>query len=139
MTGRTPAIAVVGHTNTGKTSLMRTLTRQRDFGEISAHPATTRQVELAELVVAGHPALHLFDTPGFEDSSGLLAHIERLRADRGEDWIEALEAFVREPELQGGFDQEAKALRQVLASDVLLYVIDWRCPMARRRDQERSF
>ena len=28
-------IAVVGHTNAGKTSLLRTLTRRRDFGEVS--------------------------------------------------------------------------------------------------------
>ena len=131
-----PDIAVIGHTNAGKTSLMRTLTRQRDFGRISAHPATTRHVELAELAVAGQAVLRLYDTPGFEDSSGLLAHLEHLKAKRGEDWIETIEAFVREPALQSGFDQEAKALNQILASDILLYVIDARDPVrAKHRDE----
>ena len=38
-------VAVVGHTNTGKTSLLRTLTRNAEFGEISSRPGTTRHVE----------------------------------------------------------------------------------------------
>ncbi len=133
---RVPAVAVIGHTNVGKTSLMRTLTRERSFGEISAHPATTRHVELAELAVAGRPILHLFDTPGFEDSSGLLAHIERLRAQRGEDWLESLRAFASEAKLHAGFSQEAMALRQILQSDVLLYVVDARDAVrAKHRDE----
>jgi len=33
-------LAVVGHTNTGKTSLLRTLTRDVNFGEVSARPST---------------------------------------------------------------------------------------------------
>ena len=130
------AIAVIGHTNTGKTSLMRTLTRQRDFGEISAHPATTRHVEMAELAVAGRIILRLYDTPGLEDSSGLLAHIERLKAGTGQDWFETIQAFTGDPGLQQGFDQEAKALKQILDSDVLLYVVDARDPVrAKHRDE----
>ena len=130
------AIAVIGHTNTGKTSLLRTLTRQRDFGEISAHPATTRHVELAELAVDGQPVLQLYDTPGFEDSSGLLAHIEQLKSSRGEDWVETLRAFAVDNSLHASFGQEAKALAQILDSDVLLYVIDARDPVrAKHRDE----
>lgn len=129
-------VAVVGHTNAGKTSLMRTLTRQRDFGEISAHPATTRYVELADLAVAGQPVLRLFDTPGFEDSSGLLARIEQLKAGSGEDWVETLRDFAADESLHAGFSQEAKALGQMLASDVLLYVVDARDPVrAKHRDE----
>ena len=129
-------VAVVGHTNTGKTSLMRTLTRQRDFGEISAHPATTRHVELADLAVAGQPVLRLFDTPGFEDSSGLLTRIEQLKASSGEDWVETLRDFAADKRLHADFSQEAKALEQIMASDVLLYVIDARDPVrAKHRDE----
>ncbi len=129
-------IAVIGHTNAGKTSLMRTLTRRRDFGDVSAHPATTRHVEMAELSLGGQTVMRLFDTPGFEDSSGLLAHIETLKATRGQDWIEAIEAFAADPNLQAGFTQEAKALGQILASAVLLYVIDVRDPVrAKHRDE----
>ena len=40
-------LAVVGHTNTGKTSLLRTLTHDTGFGEVSARPSATRHVEEA--------------------------------------------------------------------------------------------
>ena len=38
-------VAVVGHTNTGKTSLLRTLARDVAFGEVSDAAGTTRHVE----------------------------------------------------------------------------------------------
>ena len=38
-------LAVVGHTNVGKTSLLRTLTRDVGFGAISHRPSTTQHVE----------------------------------------------------------------------------------------------
>ena len=42
-------VAVVGHTNTGKTSLLRTLLRDVSFGEVADRPAVTRVVERAIL------------------------------------------------------------------------------------------
>lgn len=125
-------VAVVGHTNTGKTSLMRTLTRDESFGEVSDRPATTRHVEGATLLVRGRPAVELYDTPGLEDSIGLLETLERARPTNGGrvDGIDQIRGFLQSPDAdaaQGGlFAQEAKALRQVLASDVALYVIDAR-------------
>ena len=50
-------IAVVGHTNAGKTSLLRTLTRQVAFGEVSDRPGTTRHAESIELRVDGAAAV----------------------------------------------------------------------------------
>ena len=71
-------LAVVGHTNVGKTSLLRTLTRDVGFGEVSHRPSTTRHVEGARLSVDGEPLLDLFDTPGLEDAIALLDYLERL-------------------------------------------------------------
>lgn len=119
-------VAVVGHTNTGKTSLLRTLTRDVAFGEISDSPATTRHVEGATLLVDGAPAVELYDTPGLEDSIGLLEHIDTRRSDRHVHWIDVIEDFLASSAAHGRFEQEAKTLRQVLASDVALYVIDVR-------------
>ena len=42
-------IAVVGHTNVGKTSLLRTLLRQPDFGQVCDSAGTTRHVERTDL------------------------------------------------------------------------------------------
>ena len=70
-------VAVVGHTNVGKTSLLRTLLRDTEFGEVSIHPATTRHVEGAVLLVDGQPALELYDTPGLEDSIAFMRQIAK--------------------------------------------------------------
>ena len=70
-------LAVVGHTNVGKTSLLRTLTRDVGFGEVSHRPSTTRHVEGARLSVDGEPLLELYDTPGLEDAIALLDYLER--------------------------------------------------------------
>lgn len=129
-------IAIVGHTNVGKTSLMRTLTRRRDFGEVSSRPATTQHVEMAELAIGGAPVLRLYDTPGLEDSSGLLAFLEKERQRHGNDWLEAIDDLGRQSRTKTGFSQEAKALAQVRQADIALYVIDVRDAVrARHRDE----
>jgi small GTP-binding protein len=119
-------VAVVGHTNTGKTSLLRTLTRDAGFGDVSDRPSTTRHVEGASLLVDGVPLVELYDTPGLEDSIGLLEHLDGLRDDRQAHWIDIVHQFLAGPAAHGEFEQEAKAIRQVLASDVALYVVDAR-------------
>ena len=98
-------VAVVGHTNTGKTSLLRTLTRDTAFGEVSNRAATTRNVEATTLTVEGRPAIELFDTPGLEDSSGLLEHLDQRRREAGCDWTDAITAFLDADGNQGAFRQ----------------------------------
>jgi len=128
-------IAVVGHTNTGKTSLLRTLLRDPSFGEVSDAPATTRHVEGAALPVDGAGTVVLYDTPGLEDPGGLLDTLERL-ALADEDAPARLQRFLDDESARTRFEQEAKALRQVLASDVVLYVIDAREPvLGKYRDE----
>lgn len=119
-------VAVVGHTNTGKTSLLRTLTRDAAFGEVSSSPATTRHVEGTVLLVDGAPAVELYDTPGLEDSIGLLEHLDGLERDRETPWVKVVTRFLDGAAAQGPYEQEAKALRQLLACDAALYVIDAR-------------
>ena len=62
-------IAVVGHTNTGKTSLLRTLTRESGFGVVSARSASTRDVSGVALICDGTPALALFAVPVLAQNS----------------------------------------------------------------------
>ena len=119
-------LAVVGHTNTGKTSLLRTLTRNVEFGEVSPRPATTRQVEGTAILLGGAVVMELYDTPGLEDSIGLLDHLDGLAGKRRADGLEVLRQFLDSRAAKKRFGQEAKALRQVLACDMALYVIDAR-------------
>ena len=56
------SLAVVGHTNTGKTSLLRTLLRDSTFGEVKNAPSTTRHVEEALINDGDDSLVYLYDT-----------------------------------------------------------------------------
>jgi len=130
-------LAVVGHTNVGKTSLLRTLTRDVGFGEVSQRPSTTRHVEGARLSVDGQALLELFDTPGLEDAIALLDYLERLeRPGERLDGPARLQRLFDGPESHQRYEQESKVLRQLQASDAGLYVVDAREPvLAKYRDE----
>ena len=121
------ALAVVGHTNAGKTSLLRTLTRRRDFGEVSSQPGTTRQVEAVELAGDDGVRLRFLDTPGLEDPIGLLHALGPLRADMTPP--QRIRAFLATRAADEAFEQEAKVLRALLEVDAALFVIDAREPV----------
>lgn len=130
-------LAVVGHTNVGKTSLLRTLTRDVGFGEVSHRPSTTRHVEGARLSVDGEALLELYDTPGLEDAIALRDYLDVLEPP-GErlDGPERIQRLLASAEARARFEQEAKVLRQLLVCDAGLYVIDAREPvLAKYRDE----
>ncbi len=120
-------IAVVGHTNAGKTSLLRTLTRRRDFGDVSDRPGTTRHVEAIELATDDGVRLRFLDTPGLEDPIGLLQALGPLRADMTPP--QRIRAFLATRAADEAFEQEAKVLRALLDIDAALFVIDAREPV----------
>lgn len=130
-------VAVVGHTNTGKTSLLRTLTRDRAFGEVADAPGTTRNVQSAVCWLDGEAVLSWYDTPGLEDSIALRDWIESLSGNgqrlEGSDRVEL---FLQDKAANQRFEQESRVLRQVVKSDAVLYVIDTRDPvLPKHRDE----
>lgn len=130
-------LAVVGHTNTGKTSLLRTLSRNPEFGQVRDDPGTTRHVEGLRLHVDSGTVIELFDTPGMEDGMALLDYLERLSAS-GErlDGPARIQRFLDSPESVGRFEQEARVLRTLLECDAGIYVVDVRDPvLAKHRDE----
>lgn len=140
MTADTTALrlAVVGHTNTGKTSLLRTLTHDAGFGQISDAPGTTRHVEGARLLLNGAAAVELYDTPGLEDGIGLLDYMDQLHAQTGSrhDGPESIARFLDSPESKRRFEQEARVLKKLMACNAGLYVIDVRDPvLAKHKDE----
>lgn len=122
------SLAVVGHTNTGKTSLLRTLLRDSRFGEVKNAAGTTRHVEQAAIHDGGDALVYLYDTPGLEDAGGVLDWLETNTSPRS-DGIERLQQFLGSEQAEGDFNQEAKVLRQLLQSDMALYVVDAREPV----------
>lgn len=129
-------VAIVGHTNTGKTSLLRTLTRNKHFGAVSAQPSTTRHVEAASLGLGRTTVLELYDTPGLEDAIALLETIDAQTDGARADGPARINAFLQSQPAAQRFEQEAKVLRQMLLCDAACYVIDARDPvLAKHRDE----
>ena len=119
-------IAVVGHTNAGKTSLLRTLTRRRDFGEVSPRPGATRHTEAVDLVAQGRVLVEFWDTPGLEDAVGLEGELQAFSGTP----TERLQQFLASPLATGDFEQEAKVIRALLGElDAAMLVIDCREPV----------
>jgi hypothetical protein len=134
---RTLHIAVVGHTNVGKTSLLRTLIRDVNFGEVMDMPGTTRQVQSARISLGNEIALVLYDTPGIEDSIGLLNYLEQLSSSGHRlDGPDRIRMFLDGPEASSLYEQEARVLNKLLSCQAGLYVVDVREPvLAKHRDE----
>src|SRR5690625_2037317 len=132
-------LAIVGHTNTGKTSLLRTLARNPLFGEVADQPGTTRFVEKLSLSSSNlnDAVIEFFDTPGIEDSIGLRDYFEQLNQNKPRlDGVAEVKRFLTTPESQGRFEQEARVLKQLLESDAALYVVDVRDPILAKHQDE---
>jgi hypothetical protein len=130
-------VAVVGHSNAGKTSLIRTLLRDDQFGDIDEAAGTTRYVEKSAILSADEEVLDLFDTPGFEDSSALLQALQALsKTVESGSSADLLRTFIERAEDYADFEQEIKVLRQSLISNVLLYIIDVREPLLGKYSDE---
>lgn len=130
-------VVVVGHTNTGKTSLLRTLSRDEGFGQVSDEPATTRQVEGIQLLLSdGEAVMTLLDTPGLEDPGGVLDALDRFAGSERFDTPERVHRFLEGPDAATQYEQEAKVLRQMLDSDAAIYVIDCREPVLGKYREE---
>lgn len=130
-------VAVVGHTNTGKTSLLRTLTRDRDFGEVADAAGTTRQVQAASAQLDGQEVLVWYDTPGLEDSMALYDWIDQLsRPGQRLDGPDRIALFLEDAKARQRFEQEYRVLLQIMSSDAMLYVVDVRDPvLPKHRDE----
>lgn len=121
-------IGIVGHTNTGKTSLIRTLLRNSQFGDVRDEAGTTRHVERATLPLDATRCIDFRDTPGLEDSSALKDYLQQLQS-QGFDNRTCLQKCIEQEDHIPEFEQEIKVVKQSLQCQLLLYVIDCREPV----------
>ncbi len=110
-------VTVAGHTNHGKTTTVRSLTRRPRFGQVSPEPGTTTEIRPQRFHLLHKTFMLLFDTPGFERAGDALSHCgEAFDIDR------IAEFFANDPK----YHLEQAVLTQVRQSDVVLYVVDVR-------------
>lgn len=133
---KTLKIAIVGHTNTGKTSLIRTITRERNFGEVKDEASTT--IDVAEIKRASQElALTYIDTPGIEDAMGVLDTLEERYPSRSRiEESDNLLQFAKDPTIEAEFEQEVKVIKQLFDADLTCYIIDCRLPFLPKFDDE---
>ena len=113
-------IALISHTNAGKTTLARTLLG-RDIGDVRDAPHVTELAESHALLTSPEgDALRLTDTPGFGDSARL---VQRLRtADNPLGWL-LREVWDRYRDRPFWCSQQAvRAARE--SADVVLYLVN---------------
>ena len=114
------SLALLSHTNAGKTTLARTLLR-RDIGAVMdrAHVTEVAESHVLMTTMAGDE-LVLWDTPGFGDSVRLLRRLEQGGNPLGWFLSQVWDRFADRP-----FWCSQQALRAARDSaDVLLYVIN---------------
>jgi hypothetical protein len=116
----TIALSLVSHTNVGKTTLARTLSR-RDLGEVRDEAHVTQEVERALLIETSEgDRLELWDTPGFGDSVRLARRLEQAGNPIGWFLTEVWDRF-----RDRAFWSSQKAIRHVVdTADVVLYLVD---------------
>ncbi len=68
-TGRVPAVALVGRSNVGKSSLINALVRRR-IARTSASPGKTRLVNIFQVERGTSPPFYLVDLPGYGYARG---------------------------------------------------------------------
>jgi GTPase SAR1 family protein len=114
------ALALVSHTNVGKTTLARTLLG-RDVGTVRDAPHVTEAAERFALIdTAEGDLLELWDTPGFGDSVRLARRLARQGNPLGWFLTEVWDRFRDRP-----FWSTQRAIRAVLDhADAVLYLVN---------------
>ncbi len=115
-------VTVAGHANHGKTSIIRTFTRDRKFGEVRDEPGVTQEVGFTRFILQGKTYLKLYDTPGFQYSSLAIEACGELAQ------IEDFERFFQDDT----YRHDRLALEQARKSHIILYVIDVSQPPSER-------
>lgn len=84
---RVPVLAIMGHPNAGKSSVVATLT-ENDRIAIDKRAGTTTTTDEYPVIIDGRPVMMFVDTPGFQNPSDIL------------EWFQA---HADEPDLAGAF------------------------------------
>lgn len=128
------SLVIVGRANTGKSTLVATLTEDRSI-RISDVPGTTTEAHRLVVHANGVPVLAVIDTPGFEDAVGALKELQKLSKSVA-DRAEAVRAFVEKAEREDTFVSERRLLKPILEGGAILYVADAAYPWRKNFEAE---
>jgi len=135
-----PVLAVVGHPNKGKSSLVATLA-QDDSVAIGADPGTTLHAREYPMRIDGQLLYTLVDTPGFQRARQVLAVLEeraRVAGASAADHSRIVEEFVKDTDSPRRFPDECELLRPIVDGAGILYVVDGGVPYGAEYEAEMA-
>jgi len=133
-----PRLAVVGHPNKGKSSLVATLAED-DSVAIGADPGTTIRARAYPMRVDGRHLYTLIDTPGFQRARRVRAWLEQRALREGAsaaDRPRLVAEFLAESEHERRFPDECELLRPIVEGAGILYVVDGSVPYSAEYEAE---
>jgi tRNA U34 5-carboxymethylaminomethyl modifying GTPase MnmE/TrmE len=125
--GYITVIAIVGHPNAGKSSVLATLT-ENDQIPISPEPGTTIANQNHYLELDGVPAIELIDTPGFQHHQDILDWFKSNNFNNKKD---RLEEFLAHYKNDTSFKQDCQIIKAIYSSNLLVYIVDDTKPIRR--------
>lgn len=117
-----PTLAIVGHPNKGKSSIVATLAEDETV-VVSPDPGTTRESRGFQMRSDGRVLYELVDTPGFQRPRALLEWLQSHERSASERPA-VLREFVTRHAGDPRFKDECELLRPILAGAGILYVVD---------------
>ena len=130
-----PAIAIVGHPNKGKSSLVASLTEQSSV-PVSPVPGTTTRSTEYPMHVDSELLYTLVDTPGFQRSRRVLEKIRQFSSG-ADDRRLAVETFLENARnREETFPDEVELLTPIMNGAGILYVVDGAVPYSEEYEAE---
>lgn len=117
-------VATIGPTNEGKTSLLRTLTGDPNFGLVNAFNGTTVRAEIQKVFYRGiAEILQLVDTPGFQTSGEILETLAEDAEVEARGGAFGLDDVLRViPRNDDDYRHDLRAWNEVARCDVVIFV-----------------
>lgn len=119
-----PLIAVIGHPNEGKSSVLSTLTED-DTVVVNDYPGETTHCQYFPVVIGGETILELVDTPGFQNPQNILQWMQQ----QGSTDDALLAAFLAEFANQAGYEHDCELMQPLVKGAALIYVVDCSRPL----------
>lgn len=126
----TPEIAIMGHPNEGKSSVLSTLAED-DSVRISPTPGETTQCRTFPVVIDGREVLKFTDTPGFQNPSRVLSILRSMSGESG-DIIRQFRDYARNV---ADLRDDRELLLPIERGAGIIYVVDGSRPV-RNVDRE---
>jgi GTPase SAR1 family protein len=118
----TPVLAVVGHPNKGKSSIVATLAHDLSV-RIAPEPGTTTRSRRYPMKVDGRILYELVDTPGFQRARRALAWMREHETTAAQH-AAVVSRFIETHRRSGEFEDECALLTPIAEGAGILYVVD---------------